>query len=114
MVERLFTLAFVVFSTFCFAQNEYKKIYNYDEFNKDWALIKTISNTYGFIDKNGSIVVQPIYSKINKFEFNNEKYALVKNIAGAYGFIDRNGKEIIPVIYWKKDEAIEKLKTLKI
>lgn len=49
-----------------------------------------------------------------RFGFNNEKYALVKNIAGAYGFIDRNGKEIIPAIYWKKDEAIEKLKTLKI
>lgn len=114
MKKRLFTVAFALFSSLCIAQNGYKKVYNYDEFNKDWALVKTISNTYGFIDKNGSIVIQPIYIKINKFEFSNEKYALVKNIAGAYGFIDRNGKEIIPAIYWKKNEAIEKLKTLKI
>ena len=114
MKKRLFALVFVVVSSLCFAQNGYKKVYNYDEFNKDWALVKTISGTYGFIDRKGSIVVQPIYSKITKFEYSTEKYALVKNIVGAYGFIDRNGKEIISARYWNKNDAIEKLKTLKI
>ena len=113
MKKRFFTLAFVVISTLCFAQNGYKKVSKYDEYNKDWALVKTISGTYGFINRKGETVVQPIYDKIEKFTESSGKYALVKSVAGSYGFIDRNGKEIIPTIYWNKHDVNEQLKTLK-
>jgi ribosomal protein S24E len=113
MKKSFLTLIFLVITTFCFSQIQLKKIYKYDEYNKDWALIKSISDTYGFIDKNGKTVVQPIYDKIEKFGKYSNEYALVKNISGAFGFIDRNGKEVISAIYWKKQDAIEQLKILK-
>ena len=61
-----FTL--VLFLTInCFAQNStshYKKVYQFDTQHQDWALVKTVANTYGFIDKSGKEVVQAIFSKI--------------------------------------------------
>ena len=63
----IITLVFFTISTFSFAQSEYKKTGKYDEYNKDWALVKTIAGTYGFINRNNEIVVQPIYEKIEKF-----------------------------------------------
>ena len=66
---------------------------------KDWALVKTITGTYGFIDTSGKIVVEPIYAKIEKFKINSGEYALVKSIAGTYGLIDKDGKEIVKTIY---------------
>lgn len=113
MKKRFFTLALIIVSTLCFAQNGYKKVGKFDVYNKDWALVKTISGTYGFINWKGETVVQPIYDKIEKFTENLGKYALVKSVAGSYGFIDRNGKEVIPAIYWNKYDANEQLKTLK-
>ena len=109
----IFTLVFFAISTFNFAQSVYKKTGKYDEYNKDWALVKTIAGTCGFINRNNEIVVQPIYEKIEKFSENSGKYALVKSVAGSFGYIDRNGKEVIPTIYWTKHEATEQLKTLK-
>ena len=85
------------------AQSGYKKKYPYDQYNKDWAMVKTNSNTYGFLDRDGKAVVPPIYSKIEKFGKYNENLALVKSVSDTYGFIDRNGKEIIPVIYELKE-----------
>ncbi|WP_130733853.1 WG repeat-containing protein [Flavobacterium sp. J27] len=89
----------------------YKKVYPYDVYQKDWALVKTITNTYGFIDRNGNELVSPIYSKIYPFkeEKDNRKYALIKNVAGAYGYLNQNGEEVIKAIYFKKEEAKQKL-----
>jgi hypothetical protein len=113
MKEFLIVL-FLLISTSGIAQKSttyYKKVYQYDVYKKDWALVKTVSNTYGFIDTNGYEVVQAIYSKIYKFELksDNKNYAMIKNVAGAFGFINENGKEIVEAIYWKKEEAIQKL-----
>jgi DUF438 domain-containing protein len=113
MKEKIITLFIISISSFCFSQNEYKKIYKYDEYKKDWALVKTISGTYGFIDRNKKTVVQPIYEKIEKFSEGIGKYALVKSVSGSYGYINRNGREVIPAIYWTKRDAIQQLKTLK-
>jgi DUF438 domain-containing protein len=113
MKRKILSLVCVFISTLCLAQNGYKKTGNYDEYNKDWALVKTISGTYGFINRNNETVVEPIYAKIEKFKQNSGKYALVKSVAGSYGFIDRNGKEVIPTIYWTKHDATEQLKTIK-
>jgi stage V sporulation protein SpoVS len=94
------------------AQNttNYKKVYDYNEYHKDWALVKSIAGTYGFIDRSGKEIVPAIYAKI--YKFNDKKMAMVKNVAGAYGFIDNNGKEVVKVIYFKKEEAIQRLNTL--
>lgn len=89
----------------------FKKVYDYDAYHKDWAMVKTVADTYGFIDRNGNEIVDAVYSKIYKFEIksDNKKYAMIKNVAGAYGFINENGKEIVQAIHWKKEEAIQKL-----
>ena len=113
MKTKLITMLFIAVSSICFAQNGYKKVYKYGDYNKDWALVKTISGTYGFIDRNGVKVVEPIYTKIEKFNENFGKYAMVKTVAGSYGFIDRNGKDVIKPIYWNKHDATEELKKLK-
>ncbi|WP_396180717.1 WG repeat-containing protein [Flavobacterium sp.] len=108
-----FTL--VLFLTInCFAQSStshYKKVYKIDAHHQDWALVKTVANTYGFIDKSGKEIVQAIYSRIYNFEIQKDgkKYAMIKNVAGAFGYIDENGKEIVEGIHWKKEEAIQKL-----
>ena len=89
---------------------QYKKVYDYGEYQNDWAKVKTNAGTYGFIDRNGKLVVPVIYSKIYQFEIKgNKRYAMVKNIAKAYGFIDENGSEVVQAIYWKKEEAYQKL-----
>jgi hypothetical protein len=113
-MKKQLIILFLLISSFGSAQkstSHYKKVYNYDEYKKDWALVKTITNTYGFIDRKGNEVVQAIYSKIYEFEIQKDgkKYAMFKNIAGAFGFIDENGKEIIDGVFWRKDDAIQKI-----
>ncbi|WP_298117063.1 WG repeat-containing protein [Flavobacterium sp.] len=105
----LFFLAFNSYSQV--VNSHYKKVYEFDVYQKDWALVKTVANTFGFINKENKEIVPAIYSKIYSFEKkeNNSEYALVKNVAGAFGFINENGKEIIKTIYWNKEEAIQQL-----
>ncbi|MCU0389940.1 MAG: hypothetical protein MUE81_02375 [Thermoflexibacter sp.] len=86
-MKKQLIILFLLISSFGSAQkstSHYKKVYNYDEYKKDWALVKTITNTYGFIDRKGNEVVQAIYSKIFEFEIQKDgkKYAMFKNIAG--------------------------------
>ncbi len=99
-----------------FSQNQspYKKVHRYNEEIKGLAKVKTIANTYGFIDENQKEIIVAKFSKIYTFEIkkNDRKYALVKNVAGAYGYIDENGAEIVKDIYWKKEEAIQQLNHL--
>ena len=82
--------------------DDYKKIYKYGVYQKDWALVKSITGNYGMIDRNGKEVVPTVYAKIGKFGDIEKDLALVKNVAGFYGFIDRNGKEVITSIYSRK------------
>ncbi|HBS53380.1 MAG TPA: hypothetical protein DD806_05225 [Flavobacterium sp.] len=91
--------------------SHYKKVYQFEVHHQDWAKVKTVADTYGFIDKTGKEIVQAIYTKIYDFEIQKDgkKYAMIKNVAGAFGYIDENGKEIVEGIYWKKEEAIQKL-----
>lgn len=99
-MKRLILLfSFLIFSSIAFAQNSYQKTYAYNQYNKDWALVKTVSGTYGFIDRKGKAVVPAIYAKIDKFGKYNADLAMVKSISDTYGFIDRNGKVVIPAIY---------------
>lgn len=103
MKKILLILLLVSVTFYVSAQNGYQKKYPYDEYNKDWALVKTVSGTYGFVDKSGKAVVPPIYSKIEKFGKYDKDLALVKSISDSYGFIDRQGKIVIPAIYELKE-----------
>lgn len=106
----LFLLLLLAISVSAQNKSQYKKIYDYNHLHKDWALVKNIAGTYGFIDRNGKEVVPVIYSKIYAFETKkNGRYALVKNVANSYGFIDEYGREVVKSMYWKKEEAYQKL-----
>jgi len=114
MMRKIYFIFVMLISCVVFAQNsesKYKKVFEFGKHNKDWAMVETVTKTYGFIDADGKEVVMPIYSKIYEFEIqkNSKKYAMVKNVADAYGFIDENGIEVIKAIYFKKEEAIQKL-----
>lgn len=106
-------LLFLTFNSFAQkSTSHYKKVYNYDEYRKDWALVKTIAETYGFITRDGKEIVPAIYSKIYKFGEYTKKLAMVKSVANSYGFIDDQGKEVIKAIYFTKEEAIQRLNTI--
>ncbi len=112
-MKNIVNICLLLSTIFGFSQNQlpYKKVYAYDAEIKGLAMVKTITNTFGFIDKNQKEIIPTKFSKIYKFETkkNDVKYALVKNVAGAYGFIDENGAEIVKDIYWKKEDAIQQL-----
>ncbi|MDN3710392.1 ATP-binding cassette domain-containing protein [Myroides ceti] len=65
-----------------FAQSQYKKVYAYDVYQKDWAMVKNGSGGYGFIDRSGKEVVPSVYRKIEKFGVYHKDQALVRNISG--------------------------------
>jgi len=97
MKTKIIIFAFIFIYSIASAQSEYAKVYNYDIYNKGWAMVKTTSGTYGFINKDKKIVVEPIYSKIEKAG----DFLLVKNVSDAYGLLDMNGNEVTPAIYDK-------------
>lgn len=101
----------LLFSSVSYGQTGYKKVYKSGEYRQDWSLVKTITGTYGFIDKSGKEVVHPIYAKIWKFGEYHENIALVKSIAGTYGFIDKTGKEVVQAIY-SLEEIKQRFSTL--
>jgi hypothetical protein len=45
MKNKLFLLLLILTTTLSFSQNGYKRIYKYGEYQKDWALVKTITGT---------------------------------------------------------------------
>lgn len=59
-------------------------------FSEDLAAVK-IQEKWGFIDRNGKLVIQPIYDEAYFF---NEGLCAVE-INGKYGFIDKSGKIVI-------------------
>lgn len=105
----LFLLLLTAISVSAQIPSYYKKVYEYNVYHKDWALVKTVTGTYGFIDRSGKEIVPAIYNKIYKFKEGNGKLAMVKSVANSYGFIDDKGKEVVKAIYFTKDEAIQSL-----
>lgn len=82
---------------------QYKKIYSYGDYHKDWALVKTDSGNYGLIDQNKKQIVAPIYSKIGKFGEIKKDLALVENYPHDFGMFNTDGKEIMPTTYTLND-----------
>ncbi len=103
MQSKILLLLLLVLPMWSFAQSKYKKVYAYDVYQKDWAMVKNGSGGYGFIDRSGKEVVPSVYRKIDKFGIYHKDQALVRNISGGYGFIDRSGKEVVPAIYELKE-----------
>ena len=97
----LLLLAFMFVCQIGFAQKKYSKIYELGEYHKEWAMVKTVAGTYGFIDANGKVVVNPVYEKIYKFDVIRKNWAMVKSVSGTYGFIDAEGNEVVRPVYEK-------------
>jgi len=106
MKKTILFLTLILSFTIAYSQDKiesnYKRIYKYDVYQKDWALVKGITGNYGIINRNGKEIVPAIYAKIGKFGEIEKDLALVKNIAGFYGFIDKKGSEVIQSIYSRK------------
>jgi len=112
-MKKLIFILGLMFTFNSYAQkstDHYAKVFDYNVYHKDWALVKTIAKTYGFIDRNGTEIVPSIYAKIYKFGVYTEKLAMVKSVADSYGFINEQGIEVIKAIYYTKEEAIQQLK----
>lgn len=97
MKKLIYTFVFALLSLQSFAQ--YKKVYPYNDYQTNWALVKTKSGTYGFIDKNKKQIVTPIYSKIGKFGIVHKNFAVIKSISDTYGLINKEGEVIVEAIY---------------
>lgn len=97
-------LLFVLISLSGYAQKRYKKVYPYGKYQPNWAMVKTIAGTYGFIDREGNEVVPAIYAKIRKFN-EGSNFMLVKSITDTHGLINAEGRLIVPAIYEKIEPA---------
>ena len=62
-----------------------------DVFNDDTYAAVKIDNKWGFIDKSGKVVIEPMYEAARSF---SNGYAPVRK-AGKWGFIDKSGKVVI-------------------
>lgn len=98
-------------------KNDYIKIYNETEikyFNKDGKelkntevfsdnklFVKMENNQYGFVDKNGTLVVDYKYDKA--YEFNEYGFAAIRK-NGKWGAINEEGQEVVAPIYEIQDE----------
>jgi hypothetical protein len=58
------------------------------------------SSGYGFMDKNGKIVITPSFNYVFDFRFGMAAYAQVNLNDTTYGFINDKGEKIIPPIYY--------------
>lgn len=72
------------------------------KFSEGLARIK-IRNKFGFIDRTGKIVIQPLYGDAGNF---SEGLAWVK-LKDKYGFIDRTGKIVVQLKYIKVGDFSE-------
>ena len=103
MLNKILVILFLSLFTLSFAQIKKIKRKDISQINKNWSLIKTVSNTYGISSDKGSIIVQPIYTKIEEFGKYDKSLALVENVAGGCGFIDKSGKEVIPAQFERSE-----------
>lgn len=65
------------------------KFFDATQFNDGLLAVKLISGYWGFINKEGGLIIETKYQKVTDF---NDGYALVMNTLGVY-VIDKNGKE---------------------
>ena len=80
-----------------FSKEEYKSI---SALNSEIAIVETLDDTFGFINKNGDYVLKPEYQFIGN---ENEGLFLVQK-QDKWGFVDKTGKIIIkPELEWAQD-----------
>ncbi|MFD1015728.1 hypothetical protein ACFQ13_07365, partial [Winogradskyella rapida] len=63
MKNVILLLTFILATSIGFAQNQngYKRIYKYGDYQKNWALVKSITGHYGIINQNGEIIIPTMY-----------------------------------------------------
>jgi hypothetical protein len=94
MKNNLLLIAFVLIGSVCMGQSSFKEIYDYGQYKSNWAMVKSNEGLFGFIDKKGNVVVEPIYLEIFDFGDEHPNWARVKLANGNYAFIDKSGKEV--------------------
>ncbi|WP_321515995.1 hypothetical protein [Marinifilum fragile] len=60
MKKLLNFILLVLSSITVYSQVDYRKVYEYGEYQENWAKVKSITGTYGFVDKSGNEIVEPI------------------------------------------------------
>ncbi len=81
---------------------EGKELKNSEVYLNNHLFSKMENNQWGFVDKDGNVVIEPKYDKIT--EFNEYGFAAVKK-NGKWGSIDEQGKEVIGPTYELKEET---------
>ncbi|MDO6810621.1 WG repeat-containing protein [Zobellia galactanivorans] len=74
-------------------KNTYKRIF--DNFESDSFVFNTKDNTYGYLDKNGNVIIDDIFEDAYNF---HGKYAIAKK-NGKYGIINKKGEFVLQPIY---------------
>lgn len=82
---------------------EGKELKNTEVYPKNKLFVKVQNNQYGFVDKNGNLVVDYQYDKA--YEFNDYGFATIKK-DGKWGCINEEGKETVTPIYEIKSEKV--------
>jgi len=72
------------------AQIKYDKIDDFGNYQADWATVE-MDHKFGFIDKKGNVVVEPLFDSIGLFGDLKADWAVV-TIKDKIGFIDSDGK----------------------
>ena len=73
-----------------------KEVENFEVYPDNTLFAKNENNKWGFINKNGDLIVEAEYDEVT--EFNKYGFAAVKK-DGKWGSIDKEGKEITGEIY---------------
>lgn len=81
---------------------EGKELKNTEVYSNNKLFIKVENNQYGFVDRNGNLIVNYQYDKA--YEFNEYGFASVKK-EGKWGVINEQGEEVIVPTYELKGQA---------
>ena len=73
-------------------------IEQFDVYKKGWARINE-NGKFGFISREGRVVVRPKYISINNFNEYRKGWARVSVENNKFGFINSDGKEVVPTVY---------------
>ena len=88
----------------------YNSIEKFDIIKKGWARISE-NGKYGFITRDGRVVVTPKYLTVGNFGTYRKGWAKVSLENNKFGFINSDGKEVVTPIYddvelFKKNEKL--------
>ncbi len=81
---------------------EGNELKNTEVFSNNQLFVKVENNKYGYTNKSGDIIVQPIYEKA--YEFNQYGFAAIKK-DGKWGVLNQKGEEVVKPTYEIKEQT---------